>query len=149
MFVLVSLPGLAAETFKDVPKDHWAAESVQKLADAGIVTGYPDRTFRGDKPITRYELAAALEKFVEFVQQSRKPLKKEPVKPSSQADWKRDSMASLKAGEFLPSDSKLLKDGEKTVTPEDLADALASVAKRLIEVSVPEPKTDGQNSNSP
>ena len=110
---LLSLPGLAAETFKDVPKDHWAAESVQKLADAGIVKGYPDGTFRGDKPITRYELAAALERFVEFIQQSREPLKKEPVKPSSQADWKKDSMAFLKTGEFLPKDSKLLKDGEK------------------------------------
>ena len=33
------------DSFKDVPKGHWAYESVQKLVDSGVVTGYPDGEF--------------------------------------------------------------------------------------------------------
>lgn len=46
-----------ANPFDDVPKGHWAYDAVQKLADAGIADGYNDNTFRGDRPMTRYEMA--------------------------------------------------------------------------------------------
>ncbi|HWR05447.1 S-layer homology domain-containing protein [Sporomusa sp.] len=60
MFVL-GLAGTAlaapANTFADVPASHWAYGAVTKLAKAGIVDGYGDDTFRGDKTMTRYEMA--------------------------------------------------------------------------------------------
>lgn len=47
----------AANPFTDVPAKHWAYDAVSKLQKAGIVDGYSDGTFKGDKPLTRYELA--------------------------------------------------------------------------------------------
>lgn len=46
-----------ANPFDDVPKGHWAYDAVQSLADQGIVDGYGDGTYRGDKLMTRYEMA--------------------------------------------------------------------------------------------
>jgi len=40
-----------APEFRDVPRDHWAASAVQELRDAGILSGYPDGTFRGSGAI--------------------------------------------------------------------------------------------------
>ena len=44
--------------FPDVPENHWAYEYVKKLADMGVLTGYPDGTFKGNQTMTRYEFAA-------------------------------------------------------------------------------------------
>ncbi len=46
-----------ANPFSDVPAKHWSYEAVNKLAQAGVVEGYGDGTFRGDKTVTRYEMA--------------------------------------------------------------------------------------------
>lgn len=45
------------ELFPDVPSNHWAYEYVTKLKQAGILTGYPDGNFAGDRMMTRYEFA--------------------------------------------------------------------------------------------
>jgi len=56
--ILVTGTAFAAkQTFVDVPAKHWAYEAVNKLAKTGIIDGYGDSTFRGDKLITRYEMA--------------------------------------------------------------------------------------------
>ena len=47
----------AANPFSDVPATHWAYDSIAKLAAAGIVEGYGDTSFGGDKLMTRYEMA--------------------------------------------------------------------------------------------
>jgi len=52
----------ASNPFVDVPAKHWAYESVTKLAQAGIVDGYGDGTFRGDKVMSRYEMAQIVAK---------------------------------------------------------------------------------------
>lgn len=46
--------------FEDVSPDHWAYEAIQKMSDAGIVSGYSDNTFRPDAPITRGEFAKVM-----------------------------------------------------------------------------------------
>ncbi|MDT8903811.1 S-layer homology domain-containing protein [Anaeroselena agilis] len=51
-----------ANPFSDVPAKHWAYAAVNKLAQAGVVDGYGDGTFRGDKTITRYEMAQIVAK---------------------------------------------------------------------------------------
>jgi hypothetical protein len=51
-----------ANPFVDVPAKHWAYDAVSKLAKAGIVDGYGDGTFRGDKTMTRYEMAQIVAK---------------------------------------------------------------------------------------
>ena len=47
----------AANPFSDVPAGHWAYGSIAKLAAAGVIDGYPDGSFQGDKLMTRYEMA--------------------------------------------------------------------------------------------
>ena len=49
-----------SELFPDVPSNHWAYEYVNKLHDLGIVEGYPDGNFDGNRMMTRYELAAVV-----------------------------------------------------------------------------------------
>lgn len=43
--------------FTDVPKDHWAYGALEILAKDGVLEGYSDGSFQGDKPMTRYEMA--------------------------------------------------------------------------------------------
>ncbi len=47
----------AANPFSDVSTSDWAYQAVADLSDQGVVIGYPDGTFRGERNITRYELA--------------------------------------------------------------------------------------------
>ena len=47
----------AANPFTDVPTDHWAYDAVSQLASDGVIEGYGDTSFRGDRAITRYEMA--------------------------------------------------------------------------------------------
>ena len=47
----------AANPFVDVPAKHWSYDAVAKLAAAGVIDGYNDGTFRGDKTLTRFEMA--------------------------------------------------------------------------------------------
>ncbi len=62
MLTLVVTGTTYAATYADLPKDHWAYDSVTKLAKAGLIDGYGDGTFRGDKTITRYEFAIIIDK---------------------------------------------------------------------------------------
>jgi len=52
----------AANPFSDVPADHWAYDAVSQLAADGVIEGYGDTTFQGDKSITRYEMAQMVAK---------------------------------------------------------------------------------------
>ena len=56
-----------AAPFLDTPTNHWAYEAVQDLAKKGIVIGYPDGTFGGKRPMTRYEFAVALDRALRTV----------------------------------------------------------------------------------
>ena len=58
----VTASAYAANPFSDVPAGHWAYDAVNKLAAEGVVTGYPDGTFGGDKLMTRYEMAQIVAK---------------------------------------------------------------------------------------
>ena len=52
----------AANPFSDVPADHWAYEAVSQLAADGVIDGYGDDTFKGNRNITRYEMAQMVAK---------------------------------------------------------------------------------------
>ena len=58
----VTASAYAANPFSDVPAGHWAYDSVNKLAAEGVVDGYPDGTYGGDKLMTRYEMAQIVAK---------------------------------------------------------------------------------------
>ena len=54
--------------FRDVPANHWAYQAVQQLSADGLVQGYPNGTFRGDRPLTRYEMAVIINRAVNAVE---------------------------------------------------------------------------------
>ncbi|MBE3091651.1 MAG: S-layer homology domain-containing protein, partial [Candidatus Atribacteria bacterium] len=58
-----ALPVLA-NPFVDVPLNHWAYDAVDYLAARGVVIGYPDGTFGGNRMLTRYEFAEAIARVV-------------------------------------------------------------------------------------
>ncbi|MBS6381930.1 MAG: putative porin [Veillonella dispar] len=60
--VLGVTTAFAANPFSDVTPDSWAYQAVSQLANAGIVNGYPDGTFKGQNNITRYEMAQMVAK---------------------------------------------------------------------------------------
>ena len=59
--------GWAATQIKDVDPTHWAYQSVKMLIDKGYLSLYEDSTFRGDKTITRYQLADVLARILQKI----------------------------------------------------------------------------------
>lgn len=70
---LAPLPAEAEPTasqMQDLPPDHWAYKAIQQLMEKyGVMEGFPDNTFRGAKTVSRYELAAALTKVMQRMDQ--------------------------------------------------------------------------------
>src|SRR3989454_1829697 len=57
ILVLAVVSPAFAQPFADVPTDHWAFDAIAELAAKGIIEGFPDGTFKGDRGVTRYEVA--------------------------------------------------------------------------------------------
>ena len=60
--------GVSATPFSDVPANHWAYQAIQSLAADGLVEGYPDGKFKGDRPLTRYEMAVLVARVIAKLQ---------------------------------------------------------------------------------
>ena len=132
--------------FSDVPEDHWAASAVRKLSDEGVLTGYSDSTYRGDRPVTRYELAVALARFAEFIEAGRNTLGtgnngkvSGSIKKSDYPEWAYNSIDFLTRNLFLKENSPIIADGSKPATDEDLAQSFSSIAARIVELEVADP----------
>lgn len=66
----VSYDDLLVENGGDLERSHWAAEAIEQLVDKyGIMSGYPDKKFRGQRTLTRFEMAAALYQVMKYVDQ--------------------------------------------------------------------------------
>jgi len=127
----------------DVPARHWAAGSVARVTQEKIMGRDPDGRFRGDQPVTRYELAVALDRFVRYIETARKPLHSETV-PVSQSLTAQAPLAAKQAIQhlvsngFLPANSPILiLNGRGAATASELSDALASVTIRLSDRAEP------------
>ena len=64
----LAIPALA-NPFVDVPLTHWAYDAVQVLAAKGVIIGYPDGTYGGQRTLTRYEFAEAVARLLAYVEQ--------------------------------------------------------------------------------
>lgn len=79
----------AANPFADVDTSSWAYQAVCQLSDQGVVDGYPDGTFKGDKNVSRYELAQII---------ARLMAKEESLNDSQKADVRK--LSAEYAGEL-------------------------------------------------
>jgi len=69
LIVLLAVPVCAqVNPAQTVPFDHWAYDAVQQLVDMGIIIGYPDGTFRGNRAMTRYEFAMAISRLLDAIE---------------------------------------------------------------------------------
>lgn len=124
----LSLPVWAETVPSDVPSDHWAAQALSDLSSKyGFQLGYPDGTFRGERPVTRYEMAALLVKLLQ--QQAGKN-----VSPEDQAliarlraalapeleTWKNEQQEAL---DLLRDETDRLADAQMSLK-DDFAQAL-------------------------
>lgn len=66
----VSWPAFAAPLFPDVPENHWAKDAVAALAAKGLVEGYPDGTFKGDRSASRWETAMIVARLLAKMEQA-------------------------------------------------------------------------------
>lgn len=137
--------------FPDVPANHWAADSVARLAERGIVKGYsadplsargaapPAKSakpaYNGNKPVTRYELAATLYRFVQYVERADKQQKSKFGAQASPSG--ADAVKQLIAGGYLPKNTPLASQGNVLVTANQLADAMTQVLSKTREKNTP------------
>jgi opacity protein-like surface antigen len=75
-----------AQVPPDVPPGHWAYDAIEELVDLGVLKGYPDGTFKGKAPLTRYEFAIAIRDALAAIRQQidevRAQIPQQPTQPS-------------------------------------------------------------------
>jgi hypothetical protein len=71
--VLAVVAPAFSQPFADVPTDHWAFDAIAELAAKGIVEGYPDGTFKGDRAMTRYEMAMVVARLLARIEAIKVP----------------------------------------------------------------------------
>ncbi len=57
----------AQSSFPDIPANHWAGDAVERIADLGIVIGFPDGTYRGNEAFTRYQAALVVSRLLDVI----------------------------------------------------------------------------------
>ena len=62
-----------AQPFADVPTNHWAYDAIAELAAKGLIEGYPDGTFKGDRAMTRYEMAMVVARLLARIESIQIP----------------------------------------------------------------------------
>lgn len=70
--LMLVAPALA-QPFADVPTDHWAYDAIAELAAKGLIEGYPDGSFKGDRAMTRYEMAMVVARLLARIEAIKIP----------------------------------------------------------------------------
>ena len=144
-FVALSSLSAVAAPPADVPASHWAAKSVDRVVGKKVMRPRPDGKFHGSAYVTRYELAVTLDRFAQYIETAQKPLHvtalpAPKLAPGTPANV-RLALTHLVTAGFLPAKSPLVtQTGNKPVTAQQLADAMAHVTVRLSDRSLPTTK---------
>ncbi len=64
---VVASGAFAQSSFPDVPANHWAGDAVDRLADLGVIIGFPDGTYRGNEAFTRYQAALVASRLIDVL----------------------------------------------------------------------------------
>lgn len=68
--------------FPDIPDNHWAYQAIQDLADKGLVKGYPDGKFLGNRELTRYEFASVIDRILQALEDIKSAPSPAPAQPT-------------------------------------------------------------------
>ncbi|MCH8273915.1 MAG: S-layer homology domain-containing protein [Armatimonadetes bacterium] len=133
---LFSLAIAQAGGYSDVPAEHWAAPAVGSLVSAGLLKPERGESFKGDQPVTRYEFAVVMDRFVRDIRKSfiRQPKMKtinEKKITGRKEDGSQEAMVRLAREGFLPYYSPIFHGPSDHLTPEMLSVALSQVAVKI------------------
>ena len=81
IILVACVVSIGAQTPMDVPREHWAYQAVNELASRGLVLGYPDGSFLGNRTLTRYEFATLIARVLSEVDNRASGVK--PIKPDA------------------------------------------------------------------
>ncbi len=81
--LLLVATAVHAQTYPDVPTGHWAYDAITELTQDGIIKGYPDGTFKGNRNLTRYEFALAIRDALTTVRTRLSALEASANKPAA------------------------------------------------------------------
>jgi hypothetical protein len=81
VLVLAMISPAFAQPFADTPTNHWAYDAIAELAAKGLIEGYPDGTFKGDRAMTRYEMAMVVARLLARIESIQIPTPAPPPKP--------------------------------------------------------------------
>ncbi len=65
----------SAQSFRDAAGDHWAYDAINQLVSAGIVEGYPDGEYKGQRSMTRYEMAVMVSRALDNIAEEQEAVK--------------------------------------------------------------------------
>lgn len=79
--VIGAVTPVYAQPFSDTPANHWAYDTIAELAAKGLIEGYPDGTFKGDRAMTRYEMALVVARLLARIEALEVPTPPGPPQP--------------------------------------------------------------------
>src|SRR5438552_9117661 len=114
MLIFISGSVSFAAPFPDLPADPWATEAVKVLAEKGLVEGYPNGTFKGDRAATRYEVAMVVARLLAYLEKRPQVTKEDLEAIKKLVDEFKDELDAM--GVRLKNVEDLLASLEKRVT---------------------------------
>lgn len=112
----------ASTSFRDVPNNHWANSSISYMSKHGLMTGYPNGTFRPNGDITRAEFVVVLNRIVGIQGASY------PFADADQARWANNAIGgAVKAGIIVPREFGTNFEPNKPITRLEMARMVARV----------------------
>ena len=108
-----NLPQDQNTVFPDVPENHWAFEAVDDLAKRGLIIGYEDGMFKGDRVLTRYEFAEVVHRAIQRAKEINAPIdgrlvdefKPELLRFEVEQNGKLERVHALKSNKDIKRDS--------------------------------------------
>lgn len=107
-------------TFSDVPASHWAAKKINMAASYEVLSGYGDGTFRGDKPLTRMEIALSLYNLLQVFDKD-KGAANVSFSDVPQAHWGHEAVVAVCGKDIMSGYGDGTFRGDKTMTRNEAA----------------------------
>ena len=133
VLAVLSLSGkVFAGTYPDVPEGHWAYDAIERLYEEGLMEGYADGTFKGQRNMTRFEVAIILARIVDTLTERIAALEEKvgiiSKKPEEKVETEEEKKVEIAPGKLVTSEelAELKKIVEKLSA--DLKDELADIA---------------------
>ncbi|HMA60814.1 MAG TPA: S-layer homology domain-containing protein [Halanaerobiales bacterium] len=130
LVVALATPAIGA-SFPDVPSNHWAYEAINELVAAGVIEGYPDGTYKGQRNLTRYEIAMIVSRVMDNMAEQRQELM-----DKVESMEKKDSGLTTEQAQDVTAIVKALMEKNMPEAPEpptELTDQQADQVVNLIE----------------